>query len=108
MPELVSFPLRHILREYCVSYLSVRVIEDIFYGFGIEAMELDKSEREALSSSRRITVESFYKTFDWTSIQGVQLFLQVLTHILDMPVQNVGYSIVESDEKQHRDQQRIL
>jgi hypothetical protein len=108
MPELVSFPLRHTLREYCVSYLSVRVLEDIFYGFGIEPVELDKREREVLSSSRRITVESFYKAFDWASIQDVQLFLQVLTHILDIPIQNVGYSIAESDEKQHHDQQRIL
>jgi len=108
MVELVSFPLRHTLREYCVSYLSVRVLEDIFYGFGIKPGELDKSELSLLSSSRRCTIESFYKTFDWSSIQDVQLFLKVLNHILDMPIKYVGYSIVEIDEQQHRDQQRIM
>ncbi len=108
MSELVSFPLRHTFREYCVSYLSVRVLEDIFYGFGIKPGDLDESEISLISGSRRLTVERFYKAFDWSSIQDVQLFLKVLNHILDMPIRYVGYSVVESDEQQSLDQQRIL
>lgn len=108
MAELVSFPLRYTFREYCVSYLSVRTLEDIFYGFGIEPGELDKSDASVLSNSRRSTVEKFYKAFDWLSIQDVQLFLKVLNHILDMPIRYSGYSIVEMSEEQRLDQQRIL
>lgn len=106
--ELVSFALRHTLREYCVSYLSVRVLEDIFYGFGIEPRDLDASEAVLYSSSRRSTIERFYKAFDWSKPQDVERFLHVLNHILALPVRHVGYSIVEMDEQQQLDQQRIL
>jgi len=108
MIELVSFPLRYTLREYCVSYLSVRVLEDTFYGFGIKPEELDKSELALLSGSRRCTIEGFYKAFDWSSIHDVQLFLRVLNHILEIPIRYVGYNVAEVDEPQRRDQQRLL
>ena len=108
MAELVSFPLRHTFREYCVSYLSVRVLEDIFLGFGIKPGELDESETRLSSNSRRSTIERFYKAFDWSSIQDVRLFLEVLNHTLDMSIRYVGYTVVEIDEQQRRDQQRIL
>ncbi len=108
MAEIVSFPLRHTFREYCVAYLSVRVLEDIFYGFGIEPGKLDESETWLSSNSRRSTVERFYKAFDWSSIHDVELFLKVLNHILDIPIRYVGYNVVEIDEQQRLDQQRVL
>jgi hypothetical protein len=80
--ELVSFPLRYTFREFCVNYLSVRVINNIFIGHGIEPSELSQEKLVEFSSSRRITVEKFYASIDWTSRQSVQRFLNILSFVL--------------------------
>jgi hypothetical protein len=74
--ELVSFALRYTFREFCSNHLSVRIIQNIFYGFGIEPKVISLEDQPELTGARRITVETYYATIDWSSRQGVQKFLR--------------------------------
>ena len=84
MTELVSLSLRHAFREFCVSYLVVRNIEEIFRGYGVKPSELDEDELRRLSGARRTLVEQFYKTLDWASIRDTEVFLDVVSHVLEV------------------------
>lgn len=84
MPELVSLSLRHTFREFCVSHLVVRDINEIFMGFGVEPTELTEDELQMFSGARRALVESYYKSLNWTSIKDTEVFLKVISHILEL------------------------
>lgn len=84
MTELVSLSLRRAFREFCVSYLIVRDIEEIFLGYGVTPGELGEDELQRLSGVRRALVEQFYKTLDWASIRDTEVFLEIVSHVLEI------------------------
>src|ERR1700694_3071564 len=88
--ELVSFALRYTFREFCSNHLSVRVIQNIFYGYGIEPKVISLDDQPELTGARRITVETYYASIDWSSRQGVQKFLSVLNFVLSESLGSVA------------------
>jgi very-short-patch-repair endonuclease len=65
-------------REFCVSYLYIRNIHDLFTAAGIEQ---GKSEK-FLSGERRSLVEDYYASLNWQSIESIRKFAKVLENTL--------------------------
>ena len=81
--DLVSPVLRTDFREFCVSYLVLRQIHDIFTMAGVK-QGIPKTDRP-ISGQRRTLVEEYYASINWTNEQDVDKFLRV-----------VGYTIAQS------------
>ena len=65
-------------REFCVNYLVIRNINDIFTSAGIEQ---GKSEKN-LSGDRRSLVEDYYASLNWESMESIRKFVKVLENTL--------------------------
>ena len=61
-------------REFCVVYLHIRNINDIFTAAGIEQ---GKSEKN-LSGERRALVEDYYASLNWENMESIRKFVKVL------------------------------
>ena len=81
--DLVSPVLRTDFREFCVNYLVLRQIRDIFTMAGVKQGTL-KTDRP-IAGQRRTLVEEYYASLNWTSEQDVDKFLRA-----------VGYTIAQS------------
>lgn len=90
--DLVSPVLRTNFREFCVNYLVLRQINDIFKMAEIEQGTL--TTNRPISGQRRTLIEEYYSSINWTSEQDVDKFLRA-----------VGYTIAQSyltaDEKKY-------
>ena len=73
--EIISLPLRLNFRDFCVG-LVLRQIDDIFQMAGIQPSTIPVNRD--VSGARRTRVEEYYASIDWTNLQDVQKFLQVL------------------------------
>lgn len=65
-------------REFCVSNVSLRKINDIFTAAGIEQGKSAKN----LSGERRSLVEDYYASLEWESTESVRKFVKVLEKTL--------------------------
>lgn len=74
--ELISPLLRNDFREFCVSYLVLRQIRDVFNMAGIKQGELPSDQ--IISGQRRALVEEYYISLNWESEIDVNKFLKVL------------------------------
>ncbi|HMP39231.1 MAG TPA: restriction endonuclease [Roseiflexaceae bacterium] len=81
--DLVSPVLRTDFREFCVTYLVLRQIHDIFTMADISRSVI-KTDRP-LTGERRTLVEEYYASINWRNEQDVDRFLRV-----------VGYTIAQS------------
>ncbi len=75
--ELISPALRIEFREFCVSKLILRQIDDIFSLSGVQRRTIE-SERP-VSGERRTLVEEYYSSLDWTNAKDAQKFLKVIS-----------------------------
>lgn len=90
--ELISALFRNDFREFCVTYLVLRQIDDIFTMAGVKRGTLP-SDR-FISGQRRTLVEEYFATLNWAVPGDADKFLKV-----------VGYAIAQryqSDEPQSR------
>lgn len=81
--DLVSPVLRTDYREFCVNHLVLRQIHDIFAMAQVNQETLNTDR--PISGQRRVLVEEYYASLDWTNEQDVDKFLQA-----------VGYTIAQS------------
>jgi very-short-patch-repair endonuclease len=65
-------------REFCVSYLVIRNINDIFTAAGIAQGKSQKN----LSGERRSLVEDYYASLNWESMESIRKFGKVLENTL--------------------------
>jgi len=78
--ELISPLLRVEFREFCVSGLVLRQINDIFTMAGIGAGKL--SPNQIISGQRRTLVEEYYSTLNWHRQDDAKKFLKVLGYAM--------------------------
>lgn len=78
--ELITPVLRTDFREFCVSYLVLRQITDIFTMAGLKRGRLPSDS--PLSGQRRILVEEYYALLNWHNETDVDTFLQVIGYAL--------------------------
>lgn len=78
--ELISPLLRVDFREFCVGYLILRQINDIFTMAGIKAGKL--SPNQIISGQRRTLVEEYYSTLNWHRQDDANKFLKVLGYAM--------------------------
>jgi len=88
--ELISPLLRNDFREFCVSYLVLRQIRDIFDMAGIKAVAIPPERQAIFSGERRTLVEQYYASLNWSLTTDADRFLTM-----------VGYAIGKTsyDEK---------
>ena len=80
-------------REFCVDYLVIRSINDIFTSAGIEQ---GKSEKN-LSGERRSLVEDYYASLNWESMESIRKFVKALEKTLLISwIGNEGKQILRS------------
>lgn len=65
-------------REFCVSHLYIRNINDIFVVAKIEQGTSGKS----LSGERRSLIEDYYASLNWESMESIRKFVKVLENTL--------------------------
>jgi very-short-patch-repair endonuclease len=75
--ELISPALRIEFREFCVSRLILRQIDDIFSLSG--AQRITTTSDRPISGERRMRVEEYYASLDWTNGKDAQTFLSVIS-----------------------------
>jgi hypothetical protein len=78
--ELLSPTLRVNFREWCVAYLVLRTIDDLFTMAGIQRGCL--SLGHTVNGARRTRVEEYYASIDWRSEADAEKFLQILGYAL--------------------------
>lgn len=78
--ELISPLLRNDFREFCVVYLVLRQIDDIFTMAGIARGKLPRDR--VVSGQRRVLVEEYYASLDWNSQSDANRFLRVLGYAI--------------------------
>lgn len=78
--ELISPVLRMDFREFCVSQLYLRQIEDIFIAAGFSKGQLPEGRK--ISGQRRTMVEEFYIPINWSNVSEAEKFLTVLNYAL--------------------------
>jgi len=78
--ELISPLLRVDFREFCVGYLILRQINDIFTMAEIKAGKL--SPNKIISGQRRTLVEEYYSTLNWHRQDDANKFLKVLGYAM--------------------------
>src|SRR5689334_22274682 len=79
--ELVSKKTRHDFREWFVSFNYLRGIDAAFTNADIERRSLP--DGIALSGERRLLVEEYYASIDWTSHIDVRKVLDVYEGVLE-------------------------
>jgi hypothetical protein len=79
--ELVSKKTRHDFREWFVSFNYLRGIDAAFTNADIERRSLP--DGLALSGERRLLVEEYYASIDWTSHMDVRKVLDVYEGVLE-------------------------
>lgn len=77
--EIISPLFRVDFREFCVSYLVLRQINDCFSSSGIRKGQLP-SDRP-VSGQRRALVEEYYSTLEWGKSEDADKFLQVVQFV---------------------------
>lgn len=77
--ELISPLLRVDFREFCVNYLVLRQINDIFMMAGIKAGSISAN---LVSGQRRTLVEEYYSTLNWHNPDDIEKFLKVLGYAI--------------------------
>jgi hypothetical protein len=78
--ELISPLLRTDFREFCVSYLILRQIDDIFTMAGVKRGNIPPDRM--ISGQRRTLVEEYYASLNWQRQDDGDKFLKVLGHAL--------------------------
>lgn len=78
--ELISPLLRVEFREFCVSNLILRQINDIFTMAGIKVGSL--SPNQVISGQRRTLVEEYYSSINWHRQDDANKFLKVLGYAM--------------------------
>ena len=78
--ELISLLLRVDFREFCVGYLVLRQINDIFTMAGIRTGRIPQDR--IISGQRRTLVEEYYSTINWHRQDDVNKFLKVLGYAM--------------------------
>ncbi|MCA9994724.1 MAG: restriction endonuclease [Anaerolineales bacterium] len=76
--DLILPILRSDFREFCVTYLVLRQINDIFTMAGFQRGEIPKGR--IISGQRRTLVEEYYAKINWQSQSDADAFLKVLGH----------------------------
>lgn len=84
--ELISPLIRNDFREFCVTYLVVRQINDIFTMAGVKRGSLIGNR--LISGQRRTLVEEYYATLNWAVSGDVDKFLNVMKHALAQSYQS--------------------
>ncbi len=77
---LIAPSLRINFREWCVTYLYLRQIEDLFAMVGIRPGHL--SSDRPFSGARRTLVEEYYASINWEAEGDVEKFLKLLGYAL--------------------------
>jgi hypothetical protein len=78
--DLISPLLRNDFREFCVSRLVLRQIQDIFTMAGIKKGKIPPDM--IISGQRRAMVEEYYATINWHSEEEANKFLKVIGYTL--------------------------
>lgn len=78
--DIISPLLRNDFREFCVNYLVLREINNIFTMAGVRKGILP--EDMVVSGQRRTLVEEYYASFDWHNHSDVAKFLDVIGYAL--------------------------
>lgn len=89
--ELISPPLRLDFREYCVSHMILRQINDVFSMAGIKQGQIPPDRANFISGQRRTLVEEYYSTINWHVEADIEKFLKV-----------IGYSIAQASSDEER------
>lgn len=74
--ELIPPSLRLSFREFCVTYLVLRQIEDCFMAAGVKKGKIPSDT--FVSGQRRTLVEEFYSTLNWAKSDDADKFLRVV------------------------------
>lgn len=78
--ELITPPFRLDFREYCVSHMVLRQINDVFSMAGIKQGRIPSDRAQFISGQRRTLVEEYYSTINWHNNIEVEKFLKVLSY----------------------------
>jgi hypothetical protein len=78
--ELVSPLLRTDFREFCVNYLVIRQINDIFTMAGVKQGKIPPDR--ITSGQRRTLVEEYYASLNWRRQDDADKFLKILGYAL--------------------------
>jgi hypothetical protein len=89
--ELISPPFLVDFREYCVSYMILRQINDVFSMAKIKPGQIPLDRAKFISGQRRTLVEEYYATINWQSEADVNKFLKV-----------IGYAIAQANSDEER------
>lgn len=90
--ELISPLLRNDFREFCVIHFVLRQIRDIFTMAEIATTTIPEHRQNLISGERRMLVEQYYSSLDWTSPTDSDKFLKT-----------IGYALAQSFlEEKHR------
>jgi hypothetical protein len=89
--ELISPLLQLDFREYCVSHMVLRQINDVFSMAGVKQRQLSLERSKIISGQRRTLVEEYYSTINWHSETDAEKFLKV-----------IGYAIAQANSEDER------
>lgn len=78
--ELIRPPFRLDFREYCVSHMVLRQINDVFSMAGIKQGQIPPDRALFINGQRRTLVEEYYSTINWHNNVEVEKFLKVLSY----------------------------
>jgi len=84
--ELISPLLQLDFREYCVSHMVLRQINDVFSMAGVRQGQLRPDRSRFISGQRRTLVEEYYSTINWHRDTDAEKFLKV-----------IGYAIAQAN-----------
>ncbi len=80
--KLISPPFLVDFREYCVSYMILRQINDVFSMAKIKPGQIPLDRAKFISGQRRTLVEEYYSTINWQSEADVSKFLKVIGYVI--------------------------
>ena len=89
--EFISSLLHLDFREYCVSHMVLRQINDIFSMAGVKQGQLSPERSRFISGQRRTLVEEYYSTINWHTETDAEKFLRV-----------IGYAIAQAYSEDER------
>src|SRR5690242_3687481 len=78
--ELISPSLRIDFREFCVTFLVLRQIDDCFTAAGIKKGVLPPNR--VLNGQRRALVEEYYSSLNWSKAEDEEKFLRAVQLVL--------------------------